>query len=141
MLLLLSLLVATAPDGGSGGAADAWAPIVDGGTVVLGSRSKDLIGNSILAAQSRISACDESAQTEARAQGKVSVKFTILPSGDVGAAQVSADTINRSSLTACIISEVMRFKFPKPNGGGKVFVTYPFIFPASPDGGTSLRAP
>jgi hypothetical protein len=142
-MLLITLLLASAAGGGQPGPADggATASVTDGGTVVVGSLDKELIREVVLAGQSRISACDESALTEARAEGKVSVRFEISPSGAVGAAEVRADTTQRSSLAACVASEVLRLKFPKPKGGGKVVVTYPFFFGARPDAGTSLSGP
>lgn len=128
MLLLLAALGATAPDAGQPGPADAGtASVADGGTAeAVGSLDKAVIREGILSNQSRIRACDESALTEARAQGKVSVRFVLSPSGDVGSAEVVADTTKRSSLAACVAAQV---------------VTYPFFFPASPDAGPSPQRP
>ncbi|MBW1871239.1 MAG: energy transducer TonB, partial [Deltaproteobacteria bacterium] len=60
--------------------------------------------------------------------GKVTVRFTISPSGRVQQAKVKSSTLNNKTVEKCITHVVRRWKFPKPKGGGIVVVNYPFIF-------------
>jgi TonB family protein len=131
MLLLLAVLLSTAPEGAATRPADGGTP------VVVGSLDKELIREVIHANRDRIRGCYERALSERAFEGKVAVKFTIAPSGEVGSAEVVGDTQN-DSLAKCVAAEVLRFKFPKPKGGGSVTVTYPFIFRGSPDAGKAL---
>ena len=41
---------------------------------------------------------------------------------------VQSSTVNSPSVEQCIAGAVRRWEFPKPQGGGIVIVTYPFVF-------------
>ncbi len=60
--------------------------------------------------------------------GKIVVKFVIAADGSVSSAEVQQTTMNNASVEGCVTGRFLRFLFPKPEGGGIVTVTYPFIF-------------
>jgi hypothetical protein len=60
--------------------------------------------------------------------GKVAVKFSIKADGFVDHSEISETTLRSQSVEACLLSQVNQWKFPKPEGGMKVVVTYPFMF-------------
>ena len=60
--------------------------------------------------------------------GKITASWTIAPSGRVSSARQVQDTMGNVGVTKCVINQIRVWKFPKPKGGGKVIVTYPFLF-------------
>ena len=60
--------------------------------------------------------------------GKVAITFTIAGDGSVSAASVSRSALSDPEVESCMVGRFLRLKFPAPNGGGIVRVTYPFIF-------------
>jgi TonB family protein len=65
-------------------------------------------------------------------EGRVNVQFTIAPSGKVPVAVVASSTLDHDATENCIAKSVKRWKFPKPEGGGNVVVTYPFVLQPTP---------
>lgn len=63
--------------------------------------------------------------------GKVTVQFTIVASGKVGESKVDSTTLSDQSVSECVAKAVKRWKFPKPQGGVDVSVTYPFVLSPS----------
>ncbi len=59
--------------------------------------------------------------------GRVTVAFTISPSGQVSHASIRSTTLKHKKAEACITRAVKRWLFPKPRGGGVVRVIYPFV--------------
>lgn len=62
--------------------------------------------------------------------GKVKVQFTILESGRVREARVVQDSIGDPAVGKCIVRNVKRWRFPRPDGGS-VTVAFPFLFQPS----------
>ncbi len=62
------------------------------------------------------------------ATGRLEVRFTVDDGGDVTAATITDGTLDDTELRSCVTAAVQRWKFPKPEGGGKVIITYPFNF-------------
>lgn len=60
-------------------------------------------------------------------RGRVVVRFTIGPNGRVSASKVARSSLRDKRVASCISAAVRRWKFPKPQGGGDVVVTYPFV--------------
>jgi hypothetical protein len=60
--------------------------------------------------------------------GKVAVKFTIAGDGQVETQRIGDTTLRNATVEGCILQRVARWKFPAPDGGTKVLVTYPFLF-------------
>jgi TonB family protein len=60
--------------------------------------------------------------------GKVAIKFTIDGGGGVETQRIGNSTLRNETVEGCILQKVSRWKFPAPQGGTKVLVTYPFLF-------------
>jgi TonB family protein len=60
--------------------------------------------------------------------GRVAVRFTIAPSGQVASAAIESSTFEGPSVPLCVAQAVRRWQFPQPQGGGIVMATYPFTF-------------
>ena len=109
--------------------------------VIYGSLDKELIREVIHKNRLEVRACYEK-QLKAfpKLEGKVSVNFRILPSGNVAGTNVVSSTVANVELEGCIVDRVATWGFPKPKGGGVVVVTYPFIFRQDPvpDAGAAL---
>lgn len=60
--------------------------------------------------------------------GKVAVKFTIAASGQVEQQLIGDTTLKNATVEGCILNRVAAWKFPQPQGGTRVLVTYPFLF-------------
>lgn len=60
--------------------------------------------------------------------GKVSVKFTITPKGEVSASQTKASSMGSPAVESCLNNTMMKLTYPEPSGGGIVIVSYPFLF-------------
>ncbi|MFV8756663.1 AgmX/PglI C-terminal domain-containing protein [Nannocystaceae bacterium ST9] len=58
-------------------------------------------------------------------EGRVLIKFTIIPNGKVSSAMVEENTTKESSVGDCIAKAVKRWSFPKASKGTAI-VTYPF---------------
>jgi TonB family protein len=73
--------------------------------------------------------CYERKLAEAGADtgGRLVVRFVIEAEGSVAEASVVSSDFG-AELDGCVVNAVMRWRFPKPPGGGRITVTYPFIF-------------
>lgn len=60
--------------------------------------------------------------------GKVAVRFTIGPNGGIEARSIGDSTLKNTNVEGCILQKVSAWKFPNPQGGTRVMVTYPFLF-------------
>ncbi len=60
--------------------------------------------------------------------GKVAVRFTIGADGLIETQRISDTTLRNATVEGCILQKVAKWKFPTPQGGTKVLVTYPFLF-------------
>ncbi len=60
--------------------------------------------------------------------GKVSVKFSIKGDGLIESSTVSETTLRSKAVESCLLSQINKWKFPKPKNGTTVVVTYPFMF-------------
>lgn len=66
------------------------------------------------------------------AAGKVVVRFEIAADGSVQDAKAhEGTTLQDEVFIKCVIDSVRGFRFPEPRNGGKVLVTYPFVFDAT----------
>lgn len=60
--------------------------------------------------------------------GKVKVKFSIDGQGVVGDQSVAETTLKNALVEECILRRIATWAFPKPKGGTRVLVSYPFLF-------------
>ena len=60
--------------------------------------------------------------------GKITLSFTIAGDGSVSSARVARATLEDDAVHSCIVGRFLKMRFPEPQGGGVVSVTYPFLF-------------
>ena len=60
--------------------------------------------------------------------GKVVAKWTIGSDGKVVLSGIKKSTMGHRAVENCVVGKIRHWKFPKPKGGGKVIVSYPFLF-------------
>jgi TonB family protein len=90
--------------------------------------SKDEVGRVIHEHIGEVRYCYESAMIrKADIQGKLVLDFTIGAPGNVKSAAINSSTLGDSGLDQCILSHLMKWRFPKPRGGASVAVSYPFV--------------
>ncbi len=98
-------------------------------TKVSDGLSKDVVGKVIKRHFSAIKFCyEKELQQKPALNGKVLVQFVIDPAGAVSDATVAETTIEDANVETCILSQIRRWKFPEPNGGGVVSITHPWFF-------------
>ena len=66
--------------------------------------------------------------------GRVTVAFTFSSEGRVVSSVVQQSTLGSAAAASCMAQAVGRWEFPKPQNGGLVSVSYPFVLKAA--GGT-----
>lgn len=96
---------------------------------ITGGLDRDVIAQYIKTQLGQILYCYER-QLSASPElfGKVAVRFTIGPTGQVESQAIGDTTLRNGNVEGCILNKVAAWKFPAPNGGTKVMVTYPFLF-------------
>ncbi len=115
-----------------GGRGKGTTRIVPGRTIIKGSLSKEEIGRVIRRNLARFKYCyEKQLNSNPNLSGKISIYFTIAPTGSVARASVRETSMNSANVEACTVKVMRSLKFPKPRGGGIVVVTYPFVFAAT----------
>ena len=102
-------------------------------TPVKGSLPKAVIRRVMAQHLSKVKSCyEQRLASSPKLAGRVAVKFIISGTGQVQMAAVAETTVEDPEMESCVVEAVKRIRFPRPNGGGIVIVTYPFEFkPAS----------
>ncbi len=115
-----------------GGRGKGTTRIRPGRTIIKGSLSKAQIGRVIRRNLARFKYCyEKQLNKNPNLSGKISVYFTIAPTGAVAKATVRESSMGNKTVEACTTKVMRSLKFPKPKGGGIVVVTYPFVFASS----------
>ncbi len=60
--------------------------------------------------------------------GRMVVQFNIAPNGQVLGSVLQSSTLGNVRVESCTVKAIGRWEFPKPEGGGLVSVSYPFVF-------------
>jgi len=103
--------------------------IVPGRTIIKGSLSKEEIARVIRRNFPRFKYCyEKQLNANPNLSGKISIYFTIAPTGSVAKASVRESSMGNATVESCTANVMKSLKFPKPKGGGIVVVTYPFVF-------------
>lgn len=104
-----------------------------------GSLSRAEIESTLRSVKNQVRYCYEKQLTDRpELTGKVVVHFVISGSGAVASAETTPDP-GLETVGSCTARVVKRLTFPKPRGGGRVIVNYPYRFspenkpPTSPD--------
>ena len=118
--------------GGLGGRRASAPEVVPGTAEVRGSLDKEIIRRIIRRHINEVKFCYERELVKnTNLVGRVMIQFTIAGTGNVVASMVQASTMNSPPVEMCIAQAVRRWEFPKPQGGGIVVVTYPFVLKAA----------
>lgn len=109
---------------GSGGA-----QLLEDESEIIGGLDREVIAQYIRTQIGQILYCYER-QLSATPElyGKVAVRFTIGSKGNVETQRIGDSTLRNAAVEGCILQKVAKWKFPAPEGGTKVNVTYPFLF-------------
>ena len=95
---------------------------------VGGSLDKDVIRRIVRAQSGDVRECyQQGLARTAGTKGRVVIRFTIEPTGTVGAADVVSSDLTDRDVAPCIANAVRRWSFPNPPAGDAVRVTYPFL--------------
>ncbi|MCY1006798.1 AgmX/PglI C-terminal domain-containing protein [Nannocystis pusilla] len=95
---------------------------------VQGALDKDIIRRIVRAHINEVRYCyNQALARDPNAKGRVAVQFTIGGTGKVPTAVVQESTMKDPAVGSCIAQAVKRWTFPKPEGGGSVIVSYPFV--------------
>ena len=74
-----------------------------------------------------VRACYEKGLAEdATSKGRVTIRFTIGAAGNVEAADVAQSDLEDPAVGSCIAAAAGTWKFPPPESGASVVVSYPF---------------
>lgn len=97
-------------------------------STIRGALDKDIVRRVVRAHINQVRHCyNQGLVRDPTARGKVAIQFTIGQTGKVPLAVVSETTLKDKAVGNCIAKAVRRWKFPRPDGGGNVMVTYPFV--------------
>jgi hypothetical protein len=100
-----------------------------GRPVITGALDKEIIRRIIRRHLNQIRYCyQKELATTPDLAGRVAIRFTIGPNGNVIAAQDAGSTLPDKAVVSCVERTFRRMMFPKPTGGGVVIVTYPLVF-------------
>lgn len=103
--------------------------------LIEGGLDRDLISDVIARNMGQVRFCYEQAlQGEPSLAGRVAVAFTIGGNGQVKVAGVDSTTLNSKAVEDCILLRLRSWKFPLPDGGVDVKVSYPFVLRRSGQG-------
>jgi TonB family protein len=97
--------------------------------LVEGGLDRDLIADVINRHMGQFRFCyEQGLQSTPGLAGRVAVRFTIGANGRVKSAGIDNTTMNSSMVESCVVSRMRSLKFPLPEGGVDVKVSYPFMF-------------
>ena len=89
---------------------------------------RDIIRRIVRAHINEVRYCyNEGLERDPDLRGRVSIRFKITPNGRVGETSVEASSLGDTKVETCVEQAVQRWKFPKPQNGESVVVTYPFV--------------
>jgi hypothetical protein len=126
--------------GGLGGRRARAPDVIPGQPIVRGSLDKEIIRRIIRRHINEVRYCYEQELTRnASLGGRLTVQFTIAPSGEVMTTQLQTSTVGNARVEGCTVQAVRRWEFPKPLDGGIAIVSYPFVL--TPAEGTAPGAP
>jgi hypothetical protein len=90
---------------------------------------RDLVLKVVKRHQNQIRFCYESELNKTpELAGKVTVAWTIDGTGAVSIAQVAESGLRNEAVENCIVQRVKSWKFPEPQGGQEVSITFPWVF-------------
>lgn len=115
-----------------GGRGKGMTRIKPGKVITKGSLSREEIDRVVRRHMNQIRYCyEKELAKDPNLQGKLVGSWTIAGTGLVASASISQNTMGSPPVGTCVERIIQRMRFPKPRGGGQVFVTYPWVFAPS----------
>ena len=103
--------------------------------LVDGGLDFDVVSEVIRRNMGQIRFCyEQGLQLDPALAGRVGIKFTIGGDGMVKVAGIENTTLNSQQIEQCMLLRLKSWKFPLPNNGVDVKVSYPFSFKRSGNG-------
>ena len=97
--------------------------------LVEGGLDRDLIADVINRHMGQFRFCyEQGLQGTPGLAGRIAVRFVIGAQGQVRTAGIDNSTMNSSMVESCVVNRMKSLKFPLPEGGVDVKVSYPFMF-------------
>ncbi len=97
--------------------------------ILIGALDKSEIDRIVKQHLSQIRYCyQKELNRQPSLKGKVVIRFVIAADGSVSRSEVQSTSMNNGVVEACVAERFYRMRFPRPQGGGLVIVTYPFVF-------------
>ena len=95
---------------------------------VRGDLDAERVRGTVRAHINEVRYCHQQAlRRDPKAGGRVAIQFTISADGKVRQSAVAESTLRDPADAECIAKAFRRWLFPRPEGGGSVEVTYPFV--------------
>ncbi|HEY5089952.1 MAG TPA: AgmX/PglI C-terminal domain-containing protein [Polyangia bacterium] len=113
----------------------------------VGSLDTEVVRAGIASHVAEVRVCyDAIALINPEAEGILRVRFGIGPSGIVRTSCLMSSELNAPSVDRCVLDRLLTWRFPAPNGGGWVVVSYPFALtrvgrPLGPEHGIVAPSP
>lgn len=96
--------------------------------IVDGGLDRDMIFEVVRRNQGQIRFCyEQGLQSDPKLAGRVAVKWVIDGNGQVKVAGIESTTVNSKVIEDCILARLKSWKFPLPQGGVDVSVSFPFM--------------
>ena len=96
--------------------------------LIEGGLDRDLISDVINRNMGQVRFCyEQGLQGNPGLAGRIAVAFTIGGNGQVKLANVENTTLNSQMVEDCIVMRLKTWKFPLPQGGADVKVSFPFV--------------
>ncbi len=112
-----------------GNVGNAEVGVLEEETEVQGGLEREVIARYIKSQLGQIRYCYErQLSASPDLYGKVKVKFTIGAAGSVVAQAINATSLKNAMVEGCILRRIAGWRFPRPEGGTQVNVSYPFLF-------------
>ncbi|MET0343453.1 MAG: AgmX/PglI C-terminal domain-containing protein [Polyangiales bacterium] len=113
---------------GAGGKGELRVAVTPGAPQVSGFLSAEQINRVVRANQAALRYCYETeVQRQRGLRGKVVLQWRVDRAGGVPDARVAQSTLKNANVEGCMLRQVRKWRFPKPDGG-EVAVVYPFLF-------------
>lgn len=107
----------------------AQTPEVTGEAATASERSQSAIQRVVSRESKRLKRLyEESLKRDPMLSGRITVKFVILPTGEVSNIFIVKSTTNNNDFDNLVVRYIKRWKFPPIEGNGPVEVVYPFVF-------------
>jgi hypothetical protein len=119
---------AGAAAGRGAGRGEAKVTLTPGKPQVSGYLSPEQIERVVRANQAALRYCYETElQRQRSLKGKLTIQWRVDRAGLVPYARVTSSTLNNASVEGCVVRQIKKWRFPKPDGG-EVSVQFPFLF-------------